>query len=118
MIWEWEWECVIPSYAGREGGGECVYEGGERVELPARGEGRFVGGGGEGGEYFKVGVPLLFVVNVRVLEVRGGVVTEGRWEELFNVVEGEGETMAELEIEESRWMCDDGTVGYMVSFFL
>ena len=118
-MWEWEWSCVIPREAGGEGGGECVYEGGERVELPGRGEGRFEGGGGgEGGERFEVGVPLLFVVRMRVLEggEGGGVVAEGSWERVFSVVGEEGGEVG-LEVGESRWGCEGGGEGYLVRFF-
>ena len=111
--WEWEWNCLIPREAGGEGGGECVYRGGEKVELPGRREGRFVGGG-EDGEMFEVGVPLLFFVRVRVLE-RGNLVAEGTWEKVFSVVqEEEVSGAAGLVIEESRWMCQNGAVGYLV----
>ena len=47
---------MVPREVGVEeereerGGGECFYEGGERVELPGKGEGRAEGGGGEGRE--------------------------------------------------------------------
>ena len=81
------------------------------VVMP-RGEGRFVGGG-EGIE-FEAGVPLYFVVKMRVREGgRGEVVTEGRWEKVFNVVEG-GDSG--LVIEENQWMCEGGAVGYLVNF--
>ena len=128
--WEWEWNCVVPREVGGEegegrGGGECFYEGGERVELPGRGEGRFDGGGGEGGERFKVGVPLMFIVSVRIIERGGGegegegegrVVAEGRWEKVFSVV-GEEEEGEGLKIEESRWVCEGGGEGYLIRFF-
>ena len=114
-MWEWEWDCIIPRQPGGEGGGKCRYEGGERVELPGKGVGRFEGGGGEGGETFEVGIPLLFVVRVNVLEKEGGgVVAEGQWEEVFSVIE-EGETG--LEILESQWVCEGGEMGYLVRFF-
>ena len=112
--WEWEWNCFVPSEGGN-GGSDCVYERGEKVQLPGRGEGRFEGGGERG--KFEVGVPLYFVVRVRVWE-RGRegdvVVAEGRWEKLFSVVEGDWEG---LEVEESSWVCEGGKIGYLVSLF-
>ena len=107
--WEWEWKCNIPIEFRGAGGGECMYEGGEVIEMPVGGVGRF---GGEEGK-FVVGVPLYFVVQMRVR--RGGdVMAEGRWEEIFSVVEG-GD--AGIVIDENQWICDEGTVGYIVSFF-
>ena len=65
---------------------------------------------------FEVGVPLLFFVRVRVREEGGGnVVAEGKWEELFTPVEEEG---TGVEIVETSWMCQDSSVGYLVSDFV
>ena len=122
--WEWDWNCFIPREgANRGGGGDCMYEDGELFEMPKRGEGRFIGGEGEG-EEFQVGVPLYFVVTVRVRErLEGGalgeVVTEGRFEKLFSVVEQPNNAQEEdpvLVLDENQWICDDGTVGYSVFF--
>ena len=114
-VWEWDWNCVVPregGVEGEEGEERCVYEGGEVVEMPGRGEGIFLGGGE--GKRFEKGVPMLFFVNVRVREGEGGVVVaEGRWERVFSVV-GEEEG---VEIEETRWGCENGGVGYLVRFF-
>ena len=114
--WEWEWSCVVPREGGGErGGGDCMYEGGDVIEMPGREQGRFLGGGM--GNTFEVGVPLLFVVKVRVRGVggTGEVISEGYWEETFSVVdEGEEEGW---EVRETRWMCESGTVGYLVSVF-
>ena len=125
--WEWEWGCFIPREgANRGGGGNCMYEDGELFEMPTRGDGRFVGGNREG-EEFQVGVPLYFVVRVRVRErLEGGslgeVVTEGRFEKLFSVVEqpnnAQGQEDLVLVMDEDEWICDDGTVGYSVILFI
>ena len=125
--WEWEWGCFIPREgANRGGGGNCMYENGELFEMPTRGDGRFVGGNGEG-EEFQVGVPLYFVVSVRVREkLEGGslgeVVTEGRFEKLFSVIEqpnnAQGQEDLVLVMDEDKWICDDGTVGYSVFFLI
>ena len=123
--WEWDWDCFIPREGeGRGGGGLCMYEGGGVVDMPGSGEGRFVGGGREG-EVFQVGVPLYFVVRVRIRErleggVLGEVVTDGKFEKVFSVVEGEGvqdDESSVLVIEENQWICDDGAIGYSVCFF-
>ena len=120
--WEWDWDCFVPREGnGERGGGVCEYEGGEVVEMPGRGEGRFVGGGE--GVQFEIGVPLYFVVRVRVREREGGrVLAEGRYEEMFSVVgergnrRQEGENLG-LVVEESEWVCDEGAFGYSVSKF-
>ena len=116
-VWEWEWTCFVPTRVGEEGGEwgrMCQYEGGEVIAMPGVGDGIFVGGGG--GREFEVGKPLYFDVQVRVREREGGeVVTEGRWQEVFSVIERED---SELTIEENQWMCDDGAVGYSVFFLL
>ena len=121
-VWEWEWDCFVPRWetgavgqsSGEEGGGVCRYEGGEVVMMPGSGEGRFIGG--EGRDSFEVGMPLYFVVRVRVRSNNGGeVVAEGRWEKMFSVVEG-GDSG--LVVRESQWMCDDGAVGYSVCVLL
>ena len=121
--WEWEWDCFVPREGeGRGGGGQCLYEGGEVVEMPGRGEGRFEGGGGERG-VFEVGVALYFVVKVRVREREEGgrlgeVVTEGRFEKVFSVIEGEEQDNLGLVIEENQWICGNGAIGYSVSYSL
>ena len=120
FVWEWDWNCVVPNDARGEGereGRECEYKGGEVIEMPGRGEGSFIGGGEE--KEFEVGVPLYFVVRVRVRKVEEGrlgeVVSEGRYEEIFSFVEeGEGE---EWIVEESQWMCENGAIGYSVRIF-
>ena len=106
---------------GVEGGGDCVYEGGKKIELPGIGEGKFIGGGE--GERFQIGVPMFFVVRVRVWERRGeragegrGMVAEGEWERVFSVVQEEGMEVG-LEVEESVWGCEGGGAGYLVSFY-
>ena len=86
--------------------------------MPGRGEGRFEGGGG--GKRFQIGVPLLFLVRVRILEREGGnIIAEGRWERVFSVVGEEGGrgVGGGLEIEENQWRCENGAVGYSVSVF-
>ena len=69
----------------------------------------------ENDENFEVGVPLLFLVKVRVREEGGGnVVAEGKWENMFTLVEeGKG-----VEIVKTSWMCQDSSVGYLVSDFI
>ena len=109
--WEWEWSCFVPMMGGGEGGGDCLYEDGEVIEMPARDEGIFVGGGN--GKRFEVGAPLFFVVNMRVRE-GDRVISEGHWEEVFSVVEGD----LRLEIEETQWLCENGAMGYLVCDFL
>ena len=103
--WEWDWNCIIPNQNNQN----CVYESGQTVAMPTRNQAIFEQ---ETGRNFKVGVPFLFMVRVRVREegVGGEVVAEGRWEEVFNFVE-EG---AGLEVVETRWMCGDSSVGYSV----
>ena len=112
--WEWEWRCIIPKQEGGGGGGLCRYADGSVMEMPGREEGQFVGGGPDGRE-FMVGMPLYFVVKMRILDVDGGgVVAEGRWEKMINVLEREE---SGLVIEENEWMCEGGAVGYLVFFF-
>ena len=111
--WEWEWSCVVPREGGergREGEGVCLYEGGDVVEMPGRGEGRMVRGGE--GKRFEKGVPYLFVVKMRVVGGEGRVISEGFWERVYSVVEEEG-----VSVEEERWVCGDGGFGYLVRFF-
>ena len=110
-VWEWEWDCVIPG-SGRGGeGGVCVYEGGKKVEMPGIGEWRFEG---EEGERFEEGVPLFFIVNARVRERGGGVLAEGRWSGMVNVVaEGGGGVLFALD----QWICEDSSIGFVVSYF-
>ena len=71
----------------------------------------------ENDKNFEAGIPLLFLVRVRVREEGGGnVVAEGKWEEVFTpVVEEEGKG---VEFVETSWMCQDSSVGYLVSAFL
>ena len=69
----------------------------------------------ENGRNFQIGVPLLFVVRVRVRDPQGGqVISEGSWEELFSPVSGD---RTKLEVVESSWLCDDSSRGYLVTFF-
>ena len=110
-VWEWEWSCIIPGQAGEEGR-ECVYADGEEVVMPGNEEWRFEG---EEGKEFEVGVPLYFFVRGRVMEGSGGgVVADGVWSEVVNVLDGDRE---ELELVEDRWACGDGSFGFMVSNF-
>ena len=109
-VWEWDWECIIP---GEHRGGTqtaCVYEGGEQVVMPGRGESRFEGGGGI--QRFEAEVPLFWTVKGRVRRgAQGPVVAEGKWSGLLNPVEqGEGG----LEILVDRWVCPDSSVGFLV----
>ena len=70
----------------------------------------------ENDENFEGGLPLLFLVRVRVREEGGGnVVAEGKWEEVFTPMEEE-EGM-EVKIVETSWMCQDSSVGYSVCDF-
>ena len=66
-------------------------------------------------ENFQDNIPLLFVVKARIRRgeegKEGEVVAEGRWEEVFSVVEGGGEG---VEVVEMSWMCGDSSVGYSV----
>ena len=70
----------------------------------------------ENNKNLEAGIPLLFLVRVRVREEGGGnVVAEGKWKEVFTPVEeeeGKG-----VEIVETSWMCQDSSVGYSVSNF-
>ena len=123
LVWEWEWDCFVPREANGRGGGVCEYEGGEVIEMPGRGEGVFVGGGG--GRVFEVGVPLYFVVRVRVREVGGFVIAEGYFEKVFSVIEEQGSRRGRQEeenngifvIEQNEWICEGGAVGYSVTIF-
>ena len=110
--WEWDWECVIPMGVDEGNGRACTYDGGRMVEMPGQLDGRFEG---EDGETFEEGVPLYFVVRVRVRESGGRVVGEGKWEKVFNPV-GSGGTG--LEIVRSEWVCEGSAVGYSVTIFL
>ena len=113
-IWEWEWICIVPREGGEGGGESCVYEGGETIELPGKDNGRFLGGGM--GKQFEEGVPLFFMVKVRVRREGGSgeVIAEGTWEKVFSIM-GEDEG---VQIEESRWICENGAVGYLVRDFI
>ena len=132
--WEWEWECLVPREGGEEEEGkegECIYEGGEVMKMPGKEEGHWEG---EEGKNLRKGVPLMFVVRIRVRDwgeegrkrrrgegdgERGELVSEGRWVKVFSpVVEGRGEEGGgeEIEMKEERWMCEDGSIGYSVQF--
>ena len=106
--WEWEWSCLIPGERGQQGR-ECVYEGGEVVEMPGSGEGRFVA---DTEKRFEEGVPLFFSVKSRVRR-NGEVMGEGKWSNGVNPVGGEG---VGLELVEEMWMCTDSSVGFSVFF--
>ena len=121
--WEWDWGCVVPKGRGGEGGGECVFEGGEVVQMPGRGQGRFEGGGVGGGEEWVVGRALYFIVRVKVREGGGGrVVARGEWEAVVSVVRGGvfngpdqgGFLRRNLKVNEERWMCRDSSSGFSV----
>ena len=122
--WEWKWECLVPMEGGEEErgeGGECIYEGGEVMEMSGKESGRWEG---EKGKKLREGVPLMFVARVRVRDWgqggRGEVVSEGRWMKVFSPIVGEEEGIEEggegIEMREKRWMCEDGSVGYSVFF--
>ena len=125
--WEWEWDCLVPIEGGEEERGEgvekCIYEGGEAMEMSGRETGRWEG---EEGKKLREGVPLMFVVRVRVRDWgqgeggRGEVVSEGRWMKVFSPIVGEEERIKGggegIEMREERWMCEDGSVGYSVFF--
>ena len=70
----------------------------------------------ENDESLEGGVPLLFLVRARVREEGGGnVVAEGKWEKVFTpLMEQEG---MEVDLVETSWMCQDSSVGYLVSHF-
>ena len=110
--WEWDWTCTIPQgIVINEENRDCVYEGGEAIAMPGREEGIFET---ENGKSFEIGVPLLFVVRVRIREKEEGeVIAEGRWEQLFTPV---SEDLG-FEIVENSWICEDASIGYLVSFF-
>ena len=112
--WEWDWTCTIPegvtiSSSDRN----CRYEGGQIIQMPGISDAIF---GSANDENLEGGVPLLFLVRVRVREEGGGnVVAEGKWEKVFTpMTEKEG---MEVEIVETSWMCQDSSVGYLVSHF-
>ena len=87
--WEWEWECVVPEGWGEEeeeGEGEergCRYEGGKFLEMPEGG--RFEG---EEGERLREGVPMFWVVRVRVRSEEGEIVGEEEWSRVLSPVGG------------------------------
>ena len=124
--WEWEWDCLVPIEGGEEergeGVGECIYEGGEVMEMSGRETGRWEG---EEGKKLREGVPLMFVVRVRVRDWgkggrggeggRGEVVSEGRWMKVFSPIAEKGGEEG-IEMREARWICEDGSVGYSVFF--
>ena len=113
--WEWDWTCTIPEGVTTSSlDRNCRYEGGEIIQMPGINDAIFES---ENDENFEAGVPLLFLVRVRVREEGGGnVVAEGKWEEVFTPVEKE-EGM-KVELVETSWMCEDSSVGYLVVIIL
>ena len=69
----------------------------------------------ENDENYETGIPLLFLVRVRVREEgEGNVVAEGKWEMVFTPVKEEGKG---VELVQTSWMCQDSSVGYSVIDF-
>ena len=118
--WEWGWGCVDIETDER---GSCRYADGTRLQLPngvlkGNKEGKWES---EAGKSFSIGGGMMFVVHAKARWVGGGGeegdwVSRGRWEGVFSFVEeGEGEDYVMDFIE---WGCfgGSGQYGYSVCF--